>query len=179
VLQVVILDACCILTLYATGHMDEILRDLPYAVRIGAGARNEAQWLRVPGEEERERIELQPLIDSELLTQERLSGPQEEALFVELGTQLADGEAEAAALAANRGYALATDDRKARRVIGERCRTVALTGTLELLHEWQLGAHIGDAALAVALRRIRDRATYLPRETDPLWEWWEALISLP
>jgi predicted nucleic acid-binding protein len=93
------------------------------------------------------------------------------------GARLADGEAEAAALAAVRGYILATDDRKARRVATERCSTLRLTGTLELLREWQSTAGIVDAVIASALRRIAERATYRPRRTDPLWSWWATRVS--
>jgi hypothetical protein len=176
-MDTVILDACCTLNLAATGRIEEILRRLPYQFCIGRRSRGEALWLKIPDTEEREPVNLQPLIDQALLSEEWLKTSEEEALFVAFGASLADGEAEAAALAVRRGYLLATDDRKARRTVTERHPTARLTSTLELLKEWQALARPLDAELRHALLRISERATYRPRQSDPLWTWWAALID--
>jgi predicted nucleic acid-binding protein len=175
--ETVILDACCTLNLSATGRAEEILRRLSYRCCVGQRARGEAQWLAIPGSDERELVDLQPLIDLGLLTQEQLCGSAEETLFVAFGVSLADGEAEAAALAVHRGYSLATDDRKARRVVTEKHPALRLTGTLELMREWQQTTAPAEAAVADALRRIADRATYRPRRSDPRYGWWAALTG--
>jgi hypothetical protein len=173
----VILDACCALNLSATGRIDGILRQLPYRFSIGCRARSEALWLAIPASEEREPVDLQPLNERGLLTDETLRGPVEETLFVQLSARLQDGEAEAAALAINRGYILATDDRKARRVVSEIHPRLRLSNTLQLVWEWQQAAGPSDAHVADALRRIAARATYRPRRSDPLFDWWMALAG--
>ena len=173
----VILDACCTLNLAATNRIHEILAQLPYRFCIGSRARGEAQWLRIPGEELREQVDLQPLIEREFLSVAELHGAEEEALFVVFTGHVADGEAEGAALAINRGCILATDDRKARRVVTADHPALRLTGTLELLREWQELTVQSDEALADALRRISERARYRPRRDHPLWQWWSALIA--
>jgi hypothetical protein len=170
--ETVILDACCTLNLCATARAQEILRDLPQRFTVGPRARGEALWLAVPDSEEREPVDLEPLIRGGVLTEEALHGPEEEALFIEFGVSLADGEAEAAAIALSRGYTFATDDRKARRAVTERHPAVRLSATLGLLHEWQLEAQPSDSEMADALRRIAQRATYRPRRLGPLYEWW-------
>jgi predicted nucleic acid-binding protein len=175
--ETLILDACCTLNLSATGRAAEIFQQLPCRSVVGARARGEAQWLAVPDSEEREPVDLGPLIASGGLTEVQLQGPDEERLFVEFGASLADGEAEAAAIAVNRGFILATDDRKARRIVSERYADVRLTGTLELLHEWQSTAGPMDAEVAEALRRIAERATYRPRRVHPLYDWWARLVE--
>jgi len=175
--ETVILDACCTLNLSATSRIEVILRRLPYEFTVGSWGRREAQWLSVPDLEERESVDLEPLIRAGVLTEEELRDRAEEALFVELGLTLADGEAEAAALAISRGYVLATDDRKARRVVAERHPSARLTGTLELLHAWQSAAAPSEAEVADALRRISERATYRPRRTHPLYTWWSDLMG--
>jgi predicted nucleic acid-binding protein len=157
--------------------MDEILDQLPYRFLVGGRAREKAQWLAVPDSEEREPVQLQPLIEAGLLVEERLQAGPEETLFVEFSAQLADGEAEAAALAVLRGYILATDDRKASRIVVERDAAVRLYSTLELLREWQQVSGASDADVADALKRISERATYRPRRTDPLFAWWSALFK--
>jgi hypothetical protein len=173
----VILDACCTLNLAATGRAEAILRQLPYRFVVGPRARGETLWLVVPDSDEREPVDLEPLIGAGALREEPLQGPEEEALFVEFSIQLADGEAEAAALSVNRGYTLATDDRKAQRVVREKEATVRLSGTLELLRKWQIIAGSSEAEVGDVLRRIAKRATYRPRRAHPLYEWWKNLVG--
>lgn len=122
-------------------------------------------------------MDLEPWIQRGVLVEEALQGPEDERLFIQFAAALFDGEAEASALAVARGYTLATDDRKARRVVTRRQSAVRLTGTLELLRDWQLTAQALDAEAADALRRIAERASYQPRRTDPLYDWWKQLIG--
>src|SRR5687767_537120 len=117
--ETVILDACCNLCLSATGRADEILRELPYSVVTGTRARRESLHLEVPGSDEREVVDLQPLLDGGVLRELQLVDEAELGLFVQFAARLNDGEAEAAALAVQHGYLFATDDRKARRVVSE------------------------------------------------------------
>src|SRR5262245_30982217 len=113
----VILDACCTLTLSATGRIEEILGNLPHRFCVGVRARAETQYLRVEGSTEREPVNLQTLFNAGLLTEEQVHTPDEQMLYVGLAASLAGGEAEAAALAISRGYILATDERKARNLM--------------------------------------------------------------
>src|SRR5438034_11240497 len=104
-------------------------------------------------------VNLQPLVDRGLITMEALAQPAEETLFVALSVKLADGEAEAGALAISRGYILATDDRKARRITVEQHAGLCLLGTLDLLREWQQVAGPSEADLRHVLHQISQRAT--------------------
>lgn len=168
----VVLDACCTLNLSATGRLEQILRELPFEFLIGRRARTEAQWLENPDSEEREVVTLDPCFAEGLLSEVSLCGEAEEAIFVVLSACMHDGEAEAAAVAASRGWAFATDDRKARRMLGKMHPTLRLSTTQELLFHWYRDAHPSDAEVAEALRRIEERATYRPPRADPLTRWW-------
>jgi hypothetical protein len=173
----IILDACCVLNLAATGHFEEILGGLPWRWHVGHRARAEAHWLWAPDGEARDQVDLDPLMRLGLLDELELELAQEEALFVEFSATLADGEAEAAALAVMRVFALDTDDRKARRVVGERSPGLQLYTTLEIIRAWQICCAVTDADIAASLCRVSDRATYRPRRTDPLWDWWDTLVG--
>jgi hypothetical protein len=166
------LDACCTLCLCATGRIDDILHDLTYSFVTGRRARGESLYLEVPGLEERELVDLDSLFQQRLLREEELTEPAEVASFVRLAARLNDGEAEAGALAAHRGYILATDDRKARRIIVEEHPSVRLLSTPELLHGWQSAAAPTNTEMAAVLRNVRQRATFQPRRSDPLYGWW-------
>jgi hypothetical protein len=173
----VMLDACCTLNFSATNRAADLLNDLPYRFVIGTRARSEAQWLAAPGSEEREPVDLQPLIEQGLITEARLEHEEETVIFVQLAARMGDGEAEAAALAVYRSYVLATDDRKARRILSGAHPALRLTGTLELLREWQEITRPGNREMAALLRRISERATYRPGPLNPLRPWWAAILG--
>ena len=177
--ETILLDACNLLNLYGTGEIEAILRSLPYRRVVGVRGRREAQSVRKEEAEERERVDLEPLIEAGLLHEEALGCPEEQDLFVEFGLLLDDGEAEALALAVTRGYAFASDDRKARRIAVERLPGTKLWSTLELLNEWQARGGIAETALGEVLRRMSYRSSYRPRATDPLWNWWVAMVEDP
>jgi len=68
----VILDACCIINLYASGHMQSILESIPKPVVISAYVHDmEAHRIYTGPDEdvmrETELINLQPFVDSKLL----------------------------------------------------------------------------------------------------------------
>ena len=101
-----------------------------------------------------------------------LASPNEEATFVALAAIIDDGEAVTAALAVHRGCAVATDDRKARRVLSERAPTVPLVSTLDLVSQWAEMMSIPFVEVRAALERMRSGASYVPGRRDPRYMWW-------
>ena len=85
---------------------------------------------------------------------------------------VADGEAECGAIAFNRGFAVATDDRKAIRVLGHLDPPLATVRTSELLRRWESSAAVARERVASVLRDVRDRARFEPSRGDPLYDWW-------
>lgn len=172
-----ILDACCLINLYATGRLREIASVLPF--RLAAAdyvLEREALsvWTSAAGNDPpaQEPLDLSQLLDERLLAVERIELPEEEALFVDLAADVDDGEAVTGALALHRRYALATDDRKARRVLSERDPSLPLVSTPELVRDWAERSALPAADLRGALDAIRSRASYVPAERDPLYQWW-------
>ena len=177
ILERMILDACCSLNLYATGEMKSILELLPYRYVIGVRAHIESQWLQTDQPGERETVDLSLLFDSGLLEEQSMESPREMELFVALGAWMEEGEAEAAALVINRGFTLATDDRKARRVLADQYPTLRLLGTVDLLFDWQARARLSTQECREALQKVSIRASFVPPRADPRREWWLSLIE--
>jgi predicted nucleic acid-binding protein len=175
--DLIILDACCVLNLCASERFPEILDQMPYRFCLGRRAREEAQWIWSPDRQERQAVDISLLLEAALIEEQHLRDEKEQALFVSLARGLADGEAEAAALAICRGFILATDDLKARRLLGEEYSSLPLITTLELLRQWQSHGAVPRPTMAGILRSIQSRASYIPRRADPLWDWWVSLIG--
>lgn len=118
-------------------------------------------------------IDLDPLFRAGRLQLCSADTPEEEALFVALAAELDDGEALSLAISSRRGYGLATDDRKARRIAKE-IGNVPLFSTAEILHSIN---PLSAERLRELIRRIEIRARFAPHPTMPLCDWWNALRS--
>ncbi len=168
----IVVDACVLINLEGTGRLDAIVRALGVDLLITEHARAEVGSLRneVDGLIEVLPIELEEHIGSGTLTVSAL-WPEELPMYVELALEVGDGEASSIAAAANRGLAIATDDRKARRMslergLAEPIRTTGLLrGYCDVIH--------GDPALVRdLLLAVQKRASFVPPRSDPDFEWW-------
>ncbi len=176
-----ILDANCLLNLYATGHLRDIVISLPYQFWItDYVAEREALFVWRPGptagSDVKEPVDLTSLLQEGLIQLMRLEHSAEEATTVNLAVDLDDGEAVTGALAYHRGCSVATDDRKARQVLGQLIPPVKLVSTLELLKLWAEETRVPMAALASAMAEMQSRASYRPGRRDPLFEWWRSIV---
>jgi len=87
---------------------------------------------------------------------------EEEETFVNLALQLDDGEAMTGALAIHRGAAVATDDKKAIRILEGWSPPVKIRRTSQLVKEWSEARSIPGRDVRRLLRRIgkeRDQTT--------------------
>ena len=177
-LPLLLLDACCLLNLFATRHIEHILRTLQHRFAIAVAVKTEARWVFEPGEGEdppdRESVDVESLATAGLLDLLSPETDRENEDYVAFAVVLDDGEAMTAALAVHRGAQVATDDRVARRELRARAPQVAILSTSELLHAWSNEGHIEPPVLAQALRDVRTRARFLPPTSDPLRAWWDA-----
>ena len=176
---VLLLDASCLLNLYATGRIMEIAASLPWQLSVvDYVMEQEALYVRTigaSGEEETVPVDLSPLVEEGLLLVLRLGAPGEEASLVELAAVVDDGEAVTGAIALNRGYSVAIDDRKARRVLGEKAPGMRLVSTLELMRRWDQS--VTTEEVGRALRAMQHRARYIPGQQDPLYAWWHDMME--
>jgi hypothetical protein len=175
----VVLDACCLINLYATGRCPEILANLPYTFTAARAGLEEANYLvreLEDGTYERLEIDWNPLIQGKLVAVLELETEAEQKLFVDLSVRLDDGEAATLALAIQRGYAVATDEKKAVKLLKNEFPTCTVTSTLSLLKDWEGAAGSSPAEVTQALRRIRDLAHYEPGPGHDLYDWWNGRI---
>lgn len=175
-----ILDSCCLLNLYASGQMGPILTTLAEQVKVAAYVQ-EVEALRVYAVSKqasptaRELVKLELFIEAGLLQIVSLENKAEKNLFASLaGQRLDDGEAISLALAIERGWAIATDDKRAQRICERDYSTVGVVSTPQLLKHWADVAHPSASLLAQTLASIEARANYLVGRRDPLYAWWQA-----
>ena len=175
--QPLLLDACCLINLLATGRMEEILGILPFRFATSrlVATREVLAIARDTDEDapiEREVIPPTVLENFEHLTLLDLSTEQELADFVRFAAELDDGEASVCALALAHGGGVATDDRKALSVLNREVPPVLTVQTPELLHDWALLSKAPASEITLILRSIERRARFHPRHGAPRFEWW-------
>lgn len=174
----VLLDSCVVINLYACRRMHDILSTLPCEFGIVDLVHGEAQSVRRDGlgedASERERIDLGSLLRAGSLRVVAPANDAELETFINLTLELDDGEAMTAALALHRGLAIATDDRVALRIIGNRAPIVS---SLELIKAWVDIAALPWTEVAALLRDVRQRGRYIPHRTHPLRSWWDAHLE--
>lgn len=180
--RIVILDACCVLNLYATDRMAEILEHFPFEFAVARYVAEEevlyvARADATEESNEPEAVNLAPLVDSGHLSVLDLQDEGEMALAVRFGAELDDGEAITCAIAVARDGAVATDDRKALRLLAASDPPTPTYRTTELLSQWAKVAGISQQELKSTLKAVTERACYVPAKQDPLRSWWLEIVE--
>ena len=175
--SIVIQDACVLINLLASGRFEDIINGCGLSFAISQAVAREAMVLHYAETNEREKIDLQPLIGKGLLAVLAAESEAEKLRFIELTMNLDDGEAESVAIAEARHFALATDDRKARNLIQREGLNIELWSTCALLQHWQGRSSVADNEMIIILTHILQRARYRPKAGHPHFAWWTSLMS--
>ena len=178
----ILLDASCLLNLYATGRMRDIAASTGYQFEVADYVlQYETLYVLQTNPEgtgeERVPVDLNSLIEDGLLNVVEFEGEDALSSFVQLASAVDDGEAATGALALHRYCSVAIDDRKARRVLGEVMPEVALVSTLELMQLWAQEASVPVRELQDAFMAMQMGASYVPGRRDPLYDWWISAVS--
>ena len=175
--DLLLLDACVIINLYATDQLEMIARSLDTKFLVVEQAAAEVGQLRemVNGEVIVTPIDLSKHIEQSVVGLVRLD-EAEYGLYVSLATTVGDGEAATIAVAQQRNILLATDDRKARRV----CASQGLqepSRTLSLVKAYAEAVSLREAEILETLQKIRNRASFVPPRADPDVDWWNTFMN--
>lgn len=168
------LDACVLINLLATERMQHIAAACDARFVIVDEVASEAFFLRdedVP--EGRRAVDLAALVTAGEL---EVIAPNDTELdaYVAYAMRVDAGEAASIAVAAARGWPLATDDRAALRLLGELGLVDERHTTPSLMRMW--AANETAATVAAALRAIEHLARFVPGDHDPDAAWWRAAI---
>lgn len=177
----VLLDACCVINLFASGRVEEILSALPCHFYVAEKVTEEALYILPIGEDadapsEPEEIDLAPLITGGLIAIVRPESEEEETAYVDFAAVLDDGEAMTCALAVFRNCDMATDERKAIRILSQRAPQVAIRTTASLIKGWVELIAADPRIVRHTLQSIQIRGRFRPGRQEPLLQWWDAAL---
>jgi hypothetical protein len=175
------IDACCLIDLLSSGHGEAILRAAGFDWHLPSAVEGEVQYVRQydpaqPGQLLKVAVDLSPLIAAGVL---QVCGPNDQAeldRFVHYAARFrSDGEAMCIALAEQRGWSLATDDRKAIRVARQAGLTVVSCPVL--VKQWVNATRPNQATLCKVLQHIQVLAQFRPTAAMPEYPWWVAELA--
>ena len=175
--ECIILDACCLINLFASGRPKDILKSLATRVFVARYVwRNEG--LSINGAPnsgtgfQETRIDLQPLIDCGLISLAEFESEAEDTLFVNFAAYMDDGEAITGAIAAVRNWCIATDDKRALNVFSQQAPHIQLMTSPELVKRWADVMSASADEVGSVVNRIRQRGHYIPPANHCLYDWW-------
>jgi len=159
-------DTCTLLNILASGVARRLFSHLSAECIIADAVSRESLFLRsrMSGSPA-ERIDLSPLLSEGILKVCQADTPQEEALYVQLASDLDDGEALSLAISVTRGYGFATDDRKA-------ARLAKSLGLVKIYTTPDIVSSCSDIDYREVLTAIEFRARFYPAADHPLHPWW-------
>lgn len=167
-----LIDTCCLLNLCASGELLNILQ----VISISAQATIVEEVQREL--QEIENIEqFESAIKQGLLLIVDFESDAEEITFVNYAADLDDGEAATGAIAIQRNWAMATDDKKAIKFFSQESPSFQIISTPEIIKYWSETASIEHLQLSNILRKIRVQGRYMPSKNHPLKSWWEAILA--
>jgi predicted nucleic acid-binding protein len=176
-----IVDSCCLINLYATGQLVSLLSEPESVLYVPDIVVEESLYVIMPDENDRrnrvrEEIDLSVAFKAGVLRRCDLQGDAESELLIRFATQVDDGEAVCLAIAKNRDWTVATDDRKAQRLAGEA--EISVVTTPELVKRWADATKASDEEISRAVCRVRDCARFVPRQGSILYDWWTARLEI-
>jgi len=178
-----VIDACCLIDLLVSGHLEVILRSTGHTWHLPDAVRAEIQFIRQhdpvrPGSFVSAQVDLSPHLNTGLLTACQRADTHEQDLFVQYAARFrSDGEAMCLAIAQSRGWSVATDDRKAIRVAQQV--GLAVVSCPELIKAWADATRPGAATIVQVLSDIQTLAQFRPNSTMLQSAWWFKQLSSP
>jgi hypothetical protein len=170
------IDACCLIDLLASANAEAILRASGFTRHMPSAVQGEVQYCRQhdptqPGKTVNVPVDLSGMISANVLT---LCAPENQKELDQFthyaATFRSDGEAMCLAIAEQRNWVLATDDRKVIRVAKQAGLTVV--SCPELVKAWSDATCPDHASLSRVLQDIQVLAQFKPNPTMPQYQWW-------
>lgn len=170
-----VVDTCVLINLLATNRLADIAPHVAPDLLVCSAVAGESIYLRpLDASQPPEPVTLDPLFASGVLTACDCANDIEEQLYINYALELDDGEAMSLAIAHARNLPLATDEKKARRVIQDNARHLRVISTAEILRAWSTGKTRSE--ISPVLDAIGIRARFRPPDEDPNLCWWNSFI---
>ena len=161
----IIVDATVWLNFARVDRVAKLVEALPQELAVGLQVEKEVRVWPKQSALAGQAFSLDEYVDRGLLERAEMTAA-EMAIFhaTKVRLRLGDGETEALVIAANRGWAVATDDGPARKRIAADNASVRLSGTIGLLRALVKATAVTQRDATELLTVMRERGARLPDE---------------
>ena len=175
-----ILDACCVLNLCASGNFIAILKTIPAQVVVTEVVKQQElktlQNLTV--EDNDGAVQLEKAIQKGLLLIVDFESESEEETFINYVFEMGDdGESATFAIASHRRWSVATDDKKAIAFFKKEEPDLQIFSSLEIIKHWAEVTNSSSQELKNTLSAVRVKARYFPSQKHSLFNWWQSAMN--
>jgi hypothetical protein len=149
----ILLDACCVLNFCASDKLLAILQAIPVQVAVTqvVQERELNSLRRLEGEENEGATQFEEAIAQGLLKVVDFRSEEEAETFVNYVFELGDdGESATCAIAIHRGWAIATDDKKAITFFQRQAPHLQILSTPEIIKHWSEESDLDSSVLCAA-----------------------------
>jgi predicted nucleic acid-binding protein len=176
-----VIDACCMLNLLATGRELDIAEALRLLLLETPQVSREPLYLSTAPDDDlarrREPASTTALRAAGFLETRALDTEALVDALVACAARIKDTDASCIALAGVLEIPLVTDDRKERNIAKDIFPRIELASTLDLLHEAATALQWNDGVLVEVASNLRWRGNFAPPKRDPRGRWYLALLE--
>lgn len=170
----VILDACCVINLYATDRFPDILSNIPQSVYIAEYVVDKEAKYTTDDYGVKRPIDITPYSPSYI--EVVYPDNDEYNTYLEFSKKLikSNGESYTGAIALHRDFSICTDDIKAIKYFTNRIPQIGIITTPEIIKNWIDSANPSAQEIRNVILKI-EREKYHPPNDHPLQGWWHGL----
>lgn len=176
-----VIDACCMLNFCASGELLSILKSVQAQSTITAVVQQEELLTlkKIDHQINSSAEQLETAISEGVIEIVDFESDAEEAAFINYVAELGDdGESATGAIAVNRNWAIATDDKAAIKFFQNEAPNIQILSTPEIIKNWAESKAIPKSELRLILDNIAIKARYVPARNNLLKGWWQNVRQL-
>lgn len=166
--ECIVFDACCLITIHTSGHMQQMLSTVSPRIVVPDYIFQQEISSFDAEEQRRKGVFVVEASNDNLYAN----------MVKFAGYGLDNGESFVCALAEQNGWAIATDDRQARRICGTYLPHLQVIDTPTIINHWALQSKPTHDALHAALLAVQTKGKYRPRRAHPLTAWWLNAVNI-
>ena len=166
-----IIDACCLINLDVSGQLLDIASCFSPPLAV-SDVVYEEEFLTSDQRGDTDKAIKSTIIEKISLEDTEL------AMLVRYASEMGDdGESATFAIAINRKWSVATDDKAAINFLKRLGVNVSVFSTLEIVKFWAETKNKSKEEIRQVLAQIRDKGRYIPGKSHPMYQWWYENIS--
>ena len=172
-----LLDACCVFNFVASGYFLAIINTIPVPVMITQTV-YEQELIKFENFAQEDKQQFDHAIVQEIIKIVDFESEIEADFFIDYVSILGDdGESATGAIAINRNWSMATDDKAAINFFTQESPNLPILSTPDIIKYWSDQSNLSLEQVYPAINAISTKARYQPPKNHPLKSWWQEILK--